>query len=51
MTRIVRRGVSLTEKDLEIIKLVREKCGYVSDSEALRAILRFYAEHAPCLKS
>jgi Arc/MetJ-type ribon-helix-helix transcriptional regulator len=49
--RIVRRGFTLTEKDLETLRQAVEKCGYVSDSEALRAILRFYAEHAPCLKT
>jgi len=47
--RVVRRNFSLTEKDLETIKLAVERCGYVSDSEALRAIIRFYAEHAPCM--
>jgi len=51
MTQVVRRSFTLTQKDLEIIKLAVEKCGYVSDSEALRAIIRFFAEHAPCLKS
>jgi Arc/MetJ-type ribon-helix-helix transcriptional regulator len=51
MTRIIRRSFSLTEKDLEIIRMVVEKCGFVSDSEALRAIIRFYAEHAQCIKS
>jgi len=49
--RVIRKNFSLTERDLEIIKLAVEKCGYLSDSEALRAILRFYAEHAPCLKT
>ena len=49
--RVVRRSFTLTEKDLETIKLAVERCGYVSDSEALRAIIRFYAEHAPCLKT
>ena len=49
--RVVRKNFSLTERDLEIIKLVVERCGYLSDSEALRNIIRFYAEHAQCLKS
>jgi Arc/MetJ-type ribon-helix-helix transcriptional regulator len=49
--RVIRRSFSLTEKDLEIIKLVVERCRYLSDSEALRNIIRFYAEHAPCLKT
>ena len=47
--RVIRKNFSLTERDLEIIKLAVERCGYLSDSEALRAILRFYAEHAPCI--
>ena len=51
MTRIVRRGVSLTERDLQIIESIRERCGFVSDSEVIRAALRFYAEHAQCLKT
>jgi len=50
MTQIVRKSFTLTQKDLEIIKLAVEKCGFVSESEALRAIIRFFAEHAPCLK-
>ena len=49
--RVVRRSFTLTEKDIEILKSAIERCGYVSDSEALRAIIRFYAEHAQCLKT
>jgi len=49
--RVVRKNFALTPKDLETIKLAVERCGFVSDSEALRAIIRFYAEHAQCLKS
>jgi hypothetical protein len=48
--RVVRRSFTLTEKDLEIIKSAKERCGYISDSEALRAILKFFAEHASCLR-
>jgi hypothetical protein len=48
---VVRKTFTLTERDVEIIKLAVEKCGYVGDSEALRAIIRFFAEHAPCLKT
>jgi len=33
------------------LKNAVEKCGYVSDSEALRSIIRFFYEHAPCLKT
>jgi len=51
MTRVIKRSVSLTERDLQIIEFIREKCGFVSDSEIVRAALRFYAEHAQCLKS
>jgi len=46
---VVRRTFTLTEKDIEILKAVVKKCGYVSDSEALRAIIRFFAERAPCM--
>ena len=42
MTRIIKRSFSLTPKDLEIIKRAVEKCGFISDSEALRAIIRFF---------
>ena len=50
MTAVVRKTVTLTEKDIATLKMIIERCGFVSDSEALRAILRFYAEHAACLK-
>jgi len=49
--KIVKRSFSLTPKDLEIIKQAVERCGYVSESEALRAIIKFFEQHAPCLKS
>jgi hypothetical protein len=49
MTQIIRRSFTLTTKDMEMIKLIREKCGFVSDSEALRAVLRFFYERAPCM--
>jgi Arc/MetJ-type ribon-helix-helix transcriptional regulator len=48
---IVRKSFSLTQRDVEIIRQIVDKCGYVSDSEALRAALRYFAEHAPCLKT
>jgi Arc/MetJ-type ribon-helix-helix transcriptional regulator len=48
---VIRKTFTLTEKDIEIIKVAMERCGYVSDSEALRAIIRFYAEHAQCVRS
>jgi Arc/MetJ-type ribon-helix-helix transcriptional regulator len=48
--RVVRRSFSLTEKDLQIIESIRERCGYVSDSEVVRAALRFFAEHAQCMR-
>jgi len=50
MTQLIRKTFTLTEKDVEIIETIRERCGFVSDSEIIRAVLRFYAEHAPCLK-
>jgi Arc/MetJ-type ribon-helix-helix transcriptional regulator len=46
---VVKKAFSLTEKDVEIIKTAVRKCGYVSDSEALRAMIKFFAEHAPCM--
>ena len=48
---VIRKTFTLTEKDLQILKSAVEKCDYVSDSETLRAILRFYEEHASCLKT
>jgi Arc/MetJ-type ribon-helix-helix transcriptional regulator len=48
---VIRKTFSLTEKDIQILKSVIEKCGYVSDSEALRAIIRFFEQHASCLKT
>jgi Arc/MetJ-type ribon-helix-helix transcriptional regulator len=49
--RIVRRSFTLTEKDLETLRLAVEKCGFVSDSEALRAMIRFFAERAQCIQT
>jgi hypothetical protein len=46
---VIRKTFTLTERDLQIIKTAMEKCGYVSDSETLRAIIRYFAEHAPCM--
>ncbi|MFZ8810370.1 MAG: hypothetical protein ACO2PN_19975 [Pyrobaculum sp.] len=51
MTLVIKRSFSLTERDLEIIKCVVEKYGFVSDSEALRYIIRHFSEHAQCLKT
>jgi Arc/MetJ-type ribon-helix-helix transcriptional regulator len=51
MTQIIRRSFTLTEKDVEIIKVAVEKCGFMNDSEALRAMIKFYAEHARCFKT
>jgi len=48
---VIKKTFTLTEKDIAVIKSAVEKCGYVSDSEALRAIIKFYAEHAQCLKT
>ncbi len=50
MAQIIRKTFSLTPKDLEIIDRVVKECGYVSDSEALRAVIRFFEQHAPCLR-
>ena len=48
---VIRKSFTLTERDIEIIKLAIEKCGFVSDSEALRAMIRFFAERAQCLQT
>ena len=48
-TTVIRKTFTLTERDIQVIRDAVKKCGFVSDSEALRAILRFYAEHAPCM--
>jgi Arc/MetJ-type ribon-helix-helix transcriptional regulator len=50
MSRIVRKTFTLTSKDIEVIKTAMQKCGYVSDSEAIRAIIKYFAENASCLK-
>jgi Arc/MetJ-type ribon-helix-helix transcriptional regulator len=50
MTTVIRKTFTLTAKDIEIIKTAMQRCGYVSDSEAIRAIIRFYFEHAPCFR-
>jgi Arc/MetJ-type ribon-helix-helix transcriptional regulator len=47
--KVVKRSFSLTQKDIEIIRLAVEKCGFVSESEALRNMIRYFAEHAPCM--
>jgi len=49
MTAVVRKTFTLTEKDVATLKMIIEKCGFVSDSEALRAIIRFFADRAPCM--
>jgi len=48
-TTVIRKTFTLTERDLQILKSAVERCGFVSDSEALRTIIRFYSEHAPCM--
>ena len=48
---VIRKTFTLTEKDLQILKFAVVRCGFVSDSEALRAIIKFFEQNAPCLKS
>jgi Arc/MetJ-type ribon-helix-helix transcriptional regulator len=50
-SQLIRKSFTLTARDVEMIKLIREKCGFVSESEALRAALRFFYEHAACVKT
>jgi len=47
---VIRKTFTLTTKDVETIEMIRKRCGFVNDSEIIRAVLRFYADHAPCLK-
>ena len=48
---IIRKTFTLTERDIQIIRDAIKKCGFVSDSETLRHIIRYFAGHAPCLKT
>jgi len=48
---VIRKTFTLTPKDLEVIENAKRKCGVVSDSETLRMIIRFFEQHAQCLKS
>jgi hypothetical protein len=50
MTRLIRRSFTLSEKDVATLKMITERCGFVTESEALRAAIKFYAEHASCVK-
>ena len=50
MTALIRKTITLTEKDVATLKMIIEKCGFVSESEALRAAIRYFSENAPCLK-
>ena len=50
-TRTIKKTFVLSEVDLAVIKTAVKKCGYFSDSEALRAIIKYFADNAPCLKA
>lgn len=47
----IRKSFTLSELDLLIIKLVVSKCGFLSASEALRAMIKYFADTAPCMKT
>lgn len=47
----VRKTFTLSELDLAIIKAVVKKCGFLSDSEAIRAMIKYFADNAPCVKT
>ena len=47
----VRKTFTLSELDLAIIKAVVEKCGFLSDSEAIRAMIKHFADSASCMKT
>lgn len=46
----VRKSFTLSEVDLAIIEAAVEKCGFLSDSEAIRAMIKYFADSAPCMK-
>ena len=47
----VRKTFTVSEVDLAIIRAAVEKCGFLSDSEAIRAMIKHFADSAPCLKT
>jgi len=49
--KVVRKSFTISELDLAVIKTAVRRCGFFSDSEALRAIIKYFAENAPCLKA
>ena len=49
--KVVRKSFTISEIDLVVIKTAVRRCGFFSDSEALRAIIKYFAENAPCLKA
>ena len=49
--RTIKKTFVLSEVDLAIIKAAVKKCGYFSDSEALRAMIKHFADNAPCLNA
>ena len=46
----VRKSFTISQVDLAVIKTAVKECGFLSDSEALRAIIKYFAENAPCMK-
>ena len=48
--RTIKKTFVLSELDVAIIKTAAKKCGYFSDSETLRAIIKYFADNAPCFK-
>lgn len=49
--KTVKKSFTISELDLAVIKAAVKNCGFISDSEALRAIIKHFAETAPCLKA
>lgn len=47
----VRKTFTLSELDLAIIKIAVKKCGFLSESEAIRAMIKHFADNMPCLKT
>jgi len=49
--RTIKKTFVLSEVDVAVVKAAVRKCGYFSDSEAIRAMIKYFADNASCLKA
>ena len=49
--KTIKKTFVLSEVDVAVVKAAVKKCGYFSDSEALRAMIKYFADNAPCLRA